>query len=108
MTILDKRTYTTTVTKDKDSVLVATGYRKWGMTNGTIAAQILADTILEKENPYKNLYTPARFQGDPSVKKFAQFNTNVAKSLIKGKLDDTKENINNLDIDEATLTRVNG
>jgi len=108
LTTLDKLPYIGPVTKGQDSVLVATGYRKWGMTNGTIAAQILADTILDKENPYKELYTPARFKGDPSVKKFAQFNTNVAKSLIKGKLDDTKENINNLDIDEAIITRLNG
>lgn len=108
LTTLDKLPYIGPITKGQDSVLVATGYRKWGMTNGTAAAHILADTVLERENPYKELYTPARFQADPSIKKFAQFNTDVAKNLIKGKLDNTKDNIKSLDLDEATITRING
>lgn len=108
LTTLDKLPYIGPITKEQHSVLVATGYRKWGMTNGTAGAHILADYVLERDNPYKEIYNPARFQADPSIKKFAQFNTNVAKHLIKGKFDDTVQNFNDLDKDEATITRING
>jgi len=108
LTTLDKLPYIGQITKAQDSVLVATGFRKWGMTNGTIGAKILTDAILEKENPYKELYSPTRFQADPALRKFTQINADVAKHLIKGKLEYTKDNINNLDVDEATITRING
>jgi glycine/D-amino acid oxidase-like deaminating enzyme/nitrite reductase/ring-hydroxylating ferredoxin subunit len=43
-----------------EHVLVATGYSKWGMTNGTAAATILADSILGRENPWAPLYDSKR------------------------------------------------
>lgn len=40
---------------------VATGFRKWGLTNGTAAAMILADMLTDKENPWAPAYRPHRF-----------------------------------------------
>ncbi|WP_449353921.1 FAD-dependent oxidoreductase [Virgibacillus natechei] len=108
LTTLDKIPYIGSITKNEDTILVATGFRKWGMTNGTIAAKILTDQILEKDNPYKELYTPSRFQADPAVRKFARMNADVAKHMIKGKLEYTKNNIDELSTDDATVTRING
>jgi glycine/D-amino acid oxidase-like deaminating enzyme/nitrite reductase/ring-hydroxylating ferredoxin subunit len=42
-------------------VWVATGFRKWGLTNGTAAGQILAARILGKEHPHGGLFDTARF-----------------------------------------------
>lgn len=39
---------------------VATGFQKWGMTSSMAAAMILTDLIQGKENPYANLFSPAR------------------------------------------------
>lgn len=108
LTTLDKMPYIGPVTDDEDSVFVATGFRKWGMTNGTIAARIISDRILEKENPYAELYSPSRFQADPSVRKFFSANADVAKHLIKGKLEYTNDNISKLNPDSAITTRING
>ncbi|OZU90179.1 FAD-dependent oxidoreductase [Virgibacillus indicus] len=108
LTTLDKLPYIGPVTKEEDNVLVATGFRKWGMTNGTIAAKILSDRILEKDNAYKELFSPARFQADPSIRKFARINADVAKHMVKGKLDNTKNSIDDLSADDATVTRING
>ncbi|MEA3190116.1 MAG: hypothetical protein QOD77_698 [Thermoplasmata archaeon] len=36
----------------------ATGFRAWGMTQGTVAAQLLTDLVLGKENPLAALYDP--------------------------------------------------
>ncbi|MCT2343357.1 FAD-dependent oxidoreductase [Niallia taxi] len=104
---LDKVPYVGCIKKGHDSVFVATGYRKWGMTNGAAAALLLADLVLNKQNPYEELYTPSRFYSDPSLRKFISINLDVAKHLIGGKLksaDQEKE----LSLDEASILRVNG
>jgi len=110
LTTLDKVPYIGPITKTQKNVLVATGYRKWGMTNGTIAAKILADYVLEKENRYIELFTPSRFKFNPTVKNFAKTNLDVAKHLIKGKMEPTTdfETIDSLKVNEATISRIDG
>lgn len=108
LTTLDKLPYIGKVTGGQDSVFVATGYRKWGMTNGTIAAKVITDLITNKSSPYEELFSPSRFQANPALKSFIKVNADVAKHLIKGKLEYTNENITNLSTDEATITRING
>ena len=39
---------------------VATGFNKWGMTGSMVSAQVLTDLILERENPYAQLFSPSR------------------------------------------------
>ena len=39
---------------------VATGFNKWGMTSSMVAAELLRDLILGKENPYAELFSPSR------------------------------------------------
>ena len=41
-------------------VLVATGFAKWGMTNGAASASILSDLILEQENPWSDAFSSTR------------------------------------------------
>jgi glycine/D-amino acid oxidase-like deaminating enzyme len=79
---LDKIPYIGKITSDQPNVLIATGYRKWGMTNGTAAALLFRDMILGKKNMYQNLYTPSRFYAHPSLMNFLADNANVAGHLI--------------------------
>lgn len=39
---------------------VATGFNKWGMTNAMVAAMILKDMVLGRENPYAPVFSPSR------------------------------------------------
>lgn len=39
---------------------IATAYNAWGITNGTIAAKIISDSILNNESKYKLLFDPKR------------------------------------------------
>ena len=106
---LDKMPYVGRVTKEQRNIFVATGYRKWGMTNGTNAALLLHDLILEKENPYIDLFSPGRkIKPDPAVKKLITYNADVAKHLIKGKLERPKEDIETLQQNEACVTTIDG
>ncbi|MBR6772861.1 MAG: FAD-dependent oxidoreductase [Clostridia bacterium] len=42
------------------NMFVATGFNKWGMSNAMVAADILCDLVLEKQNPYADVFDPSR------------------------------------------------
>jgi glycine/D-amino acid oxidase-like deaminating enzyme/nitrite reductase/ring-hydroxylating ferredoxin subunit len=54
--------YVGRLTPRSDRVLMATGFAKWGMTGGTAAAHLLADLLLERENPSAALFDPNRLK----------------------------------------------
>ncbi len=49
------------------NLYVATGFNKWGMTSSMVAARILANLILEKENPYAAVFSPSRSMLHPQL-----------------------------------------
>jgi len=103
-TTLDKIPYIGK-TNDDTEIYIATGYRKWGMTNSAVAAKLMTDLITENNSPYKELYKPTRFNSDPDVKEIMKNTGNVAKELIKGKIKTGNETINELHPGEATKIR---
>ncbi|MGF0031504.1 FAD-dependent oxidoreductase [Bariatricus sp. SGI.154] len=58
---------------------VATGFNKWGMTSSMVAAMILGDLILEKENPYTTVFNPSRSMIKPQL--FINGGTAIANLL---------------------------
>lgn len=46
---------------------VATGFQKWGITSSMTAARLLTDMILEKENPYEEIFDPSRNMMKPQL-----------------------------------------
>ncbi|CAN5124856.1 FAD-dependent oxidoreductase [soil metagenome] len=66
---------------------VATGFRKWGLTNGTAAARILADLILERENPYAKAFSAGRFGGPNALGRLVRDNLKVGWYLVGDFLD---------------------
>lgn len=66
---------------------IATGYAGNGMTFGCIAGVLIADLILDRPSPYKDLYTPARIKGIGSMLKFG---AHTAKNLVKDRLTPVK------------------
>ncbi len=105
---LDKIPYVGAITSSQPNVLIATGYRKWGMTTGTAAARLLSDLIFKNKSPYKTLYTPSRFYADPSLKKFFMENADVVKHLIIGKIEIPDKEVNELKNDEGAVVLING
>lgn len=87
---------------DNESLYVATGYCKWGMTNGIVAALLLADLIQGKENSWTSLFTPSRFNLKAQFKELLKNNGEVAVEYIKGKLKKGDKSLY-LDFDEATV-----
>lgn len=65
-------------------VLVATGYDKWGLTNGTAAAIVLAGDILGTPSEHAEVYAPHKLPVRRSVSTFVKTNATVAKDLASG------------------------
>lgn len=108
LTTLDKLPYIGELTKNTNSILIATGYRKWGMTNGIAAALLLTDILTNKEEiPFKELFSPSRLYLNPAVSSFVSNNIDVAKHLIKGKLSGG-ETRKELSLDEAAVFKIDG
>lgn len=47
---------------------VATGFKKWGMTSSMVAAKIISDVIIGRENPYGDVFKPGRFYFRAAIK----------------------------------------
>lgn len=60
MVSFDKLPYIGKLTPFHHHTYVATGFSLWGMSKGTMAAMLLSDLILGKENPYAQLYDATR------------------------------------------------
>ncbi|WP_064092029.1 FAD-dependent oxidoreductase [Rossellomorea aquimaris] len=105
---LDKVPYIGKLTKKHPTIFVATGFKKWGMTLGTLAGQIISDQIMGNHNIYADLYTPSRFVADPSIKHFFKQNVNVAGQLVKGKLQIPIKKPEDLYNGEGDVVNLNG
>lgn len=44
----------------KKNMYIGVGYNTWGMTNGVLAATIISDMILKKDNEYSKVFDPYR------------------------------------------------
>lgn len=108
LTTLDNIPYIGPITSANQNILVATGYRKWGMTNGTAAAMLIQDLILKKDTPFLDVYTPSRFNADPSIKNFITQNADVAGQLLKGKLEFIPKDPSDVANGQGAVVIVNG
>jgi glycine/D-amino acid oxidase-like deaminating enzyme/nitrite reductase/ring-hydroxylating ferredoxin subunit len=63
-------------------IWVATGFMKWGLTNGTAAAMILADLIAGRENPWADLFDATRVKPIASASDFLKENANVGRHFV--------------------------
>jgi Rieske Fe-S protein len=61
---------------------VATGFMKWGLTNGTAAGMILTDLIGGRANPWASLFDSTRFKPLASAKELVKENANVGVHFV--------------------------
>jgi len=62
--------------------MIATGFCRWGLTNGTAAARMLADAIQGVDNPHRGAFDAARIGNVSAVKKLVLDNLQVAGHLV--------------------------
>ena len=79
---VDRLPYIGKLRRGSERIFVATGFQKWGMTNGTAAAVLITDQILGRENPWSDLFDPNRVKPAASSKEFARENLSVARHFV--------------------------
>lgn len=99
--------YVGNLTSKTDNIFVATGFGKWGMTNGTAAASILTDLIVNGNSPWSSVYDPSRFDIIASGAKLFKENLDVAEKLIGGKLAAIPKDVE-VNKGEAKVVSING
>ncbi len=82
---LDGLPYVGTAFGLPESVAVATGYAKWGMTTGTMAGRVLADRVLDREPArWAPMLDAGRVDLTRSVRRFVALNAEVAARMVAG------------------------
>jgi nitrite reductase/ring-hydroxylating ferredoxin subunit len=69
-----------------DNVFVGTGFKKWGLTNGTVAAEILTALINDRDHPWLAAFDATRIGDADAIKKLIHENTHVGKEFVKGRI----------------------
>ena len=62
---------------------VATGFSAWGLANGAAAAQVLSDHILERPNPWAEMYDATRYRLRVTGKALLSENFEVGKGWLR-------------------------
>jgi glycine/D-amino acid oxidase-like deaminating enzyme/nitrite reductase/ring-hydroxylating ferredoxin subunit len=96
------------LTKENERVFVATGFRKWGMTNGTVAAHIICDAIMSRENQWAEAFDSTRVKPRRAVKDFVKENANVARHLVLDKALASETTLESLTAGEAAFVDLEG
>ncbi|MCO5388277.1 FAD-dependent oxidoreductase [Desulfosporosinus sp.] len=105
-TSMDDIPYIGQMTSDRPNLYIASGFRKWGMTNSTVSGMILRDLIVQGESPWQEVYHPSRFTSSSAVNFIVQ-NADVGINFISGKLKSI-EDTPSVEPGEAKVTDVKG
>ncbi|MDQ3724916.1 MAG: FAD-dependent oxidoreductase [Actinomycetota bacterium] len=82
---IDQMPYIGRLTPRNERIFMATGFAKWGMTGGTVAALLLADLVRDRENEWEPVFTPNRFQPRAGLK-MAEENARVGLHFFGDRL----------------------
>ena len=106
---LDDIPYIGHLTSKFKNIYVATGFKKWGMTNSTASAAIIADMITNGKSEYEDVFNPSRYTPSSTGRLFT-VNMSVAKDYIKGKMEpaDIVNNESKIKKGEAEIVEKNG
>lgn len=72
--------------RTSEHVYTATGFAKWGMANGAMAAGLLTDLILERGNGWAELFDPHRLTVTASAEKLITENAKVAMHWTRDRI----------------------
>jgi glycine/D-amino acid oxidase-like deaminating enzyme/nitrite reductase/ring-hydroxylating ferredoxin subunit len=88
-------------------VWIATGFQKWGMTNGTVAAAILAEAVQGREHEWARTFDPNRLQRG-GLTKLVTENARVAAHFVGDRLRRGIPEADELTPGEGAIARLDG
>lgn len=87
-------------------MLVTTGYGEWGMTTSMVSARILSDIVSDRQNPWIELYDPARLKPLASPMTTADHVFRTVNGMLGHVLD--RGDIGKLKPGEGTVATIDG
>jgi glycine/D-amino acid oxidase-like deaminating enzyme/nitrite reductase/ring-hydroxylating ferredoxin subunit len=102
---VDRVPYIGRLRRTSAHVFTATGFSKWGMTGGTLAAMLLSDRILGRENPWAELYDAKRIKPKASLKRFVAGNKSAAFHFVSDRLRSDDADIESLGPGDGAIVR---
>lgn len=79
---LDKIPYIGQYSEVRENMYVATGFKKWGMTSSNVAARIIADKIMGRENKYEEIFWSTRVEPIKNREEMKNILKEVGESVI--------------------------
>lgn len=104
---VDNVPYIGHLTKDTPNIYVATGFKKWGMTNSNAAALIITDMITKGESKWQHVFDPSRFVPSAALLNAVTQNLDVAKYYILGKVESLPAEAK-ISTGEASTVKIDG
>ena len=90
-----------------DGVYVATAFKKWGMTLGTIAGMLLRDLIAGRDNPWLQVFDATRIAPKQSLKGVISENVSVLKHFVGDRIGTgNRQTVDDLQPGEGAVVRV--
>lgn len=105
---LDKIPYIGEFSNEMSRIYVATGYKKWGMTSSNIAANIIVDKIMGKENKYAEIFKATRLEPIKNRKEVGNIIKESINSLVINKFKTPKETLEQIENDQGKIVEIDG
>ena len=103
---LDKIPYIGDFSNFTDNLFVATGFGKWGMTTSNVAANIITDKIIKRENRYEDIFNATRVEPLKNEEELKNMIKQSVKSLVIDKFKSPKEVIDDVKNDEGKIVMI--
>lgn len=105
---LDKIPYIGDFSNTMQNLYVATGFNKWGITSSNIAANIITDKILGKENKYEYIFDSNRLKPVKNKGELKNMVSQVFKSFISNRIKIPEANLNEIKNDNGGIIKIDG
>lgn len=90
-----------------ERVHVASGFNKWGLTNGTAAARMIADLVLDRDVPEAEIFSPSRGQTS-GIGEFVKHNAEVAARFVGDRVSTDAASVDDIPPGGGGIVRVDG
>lgn len=91
-----------------ERVHVASGFNKWGLTNGTAAARIIRDLVLDRDVPEAEVFAPSRPPVTAGVGEFLAHNAEVAARFVGDRVSTDASSVHDIPAGGGGIVRVDG
>ena len=89
-------------------VFVATGFQKWGLSNGTAAAMILSETVLGRDHPWADVFDARRITPIASAKSFVKHNVKAVGHMVGDRFSERSEDVAQLQPGDGAVLSIDG